>query len=257
LNWGSLLPSFDKKPDIDPAAIIDAAAESILITTADLDAPGPTIVYVNPAFERMTGWSSLEVLGKTPRIFQGPKTEGRIFSDMKEKLLSGKLWEGQTINYKKDGSEFWMEWSIVPLKNENGKVYQYVAVQRDVSSRVEAERSLQKAQAAKRFAEQARANLARYFSPKLVETLVAKDQPLGDVKRQKMAVLFADIVGFTRLAEELEPEQVVDILREIHIWVEKAIFKWDGSIEGFIGDAVLAIFGFPEPSEKDATNALS
>ncbi|MGI9388768.1 MAG: adenylate/guanylate cyclase domain-containing protein [Boseongicola sp.] len=243
--------------DIDPAAVVKAAAESILITTTDLDAPGPLIVYVNPAFEKMTGWSSSEVIGQSPRIFQGPKTDLRIFSDLREQLLLHRYWEGQTINYRKDGSEFWMEWSIVPLKNERGKVYQYVAIQRNVSARVEAGRRLQEAQSAERVAERARANLSRYFSPKLVETLAAKDQPLGVVRRQNLAVLFADIVGFTRLSETLEPEQVLHILRDIHGWMEKAIFKWDGSIEGYTGDAVLAIFGFPETGEKDATNALS
>ena len=246
-----------QKFDIDPAAVVEAAAESILITTTDLDPPGPAIVYVNPAFERMTGRSSAEVLGESPRIFQGPKTDPRVFSDLRQKLLSGQSWEGQTINYRKDGSEFWMEWSIVPLKNESGMVYQYVAIQRDVSARVEAARDLQEARDAERAAERARANLARYFSPKLVETLAAKDQPLGAVRRQNLAVLFADIVGFTTLSETLEPEQVLHILRDIHSWMEKAIFKWDGSIEGYIGDAVLAIFGFPESGEKDATNALS
>jgi PAS domain S-box-containing protein len=248
---------FAQKFDIDPAAVIEAAAESILITTTDLDAPGPAIVYVNPAFERMTGWSSSEVLGKSPRIFQGPKTDHRVFSDLREKLLSRRLWEGQTINYRKDGSEFWMEWSIVPLKNERGKVYQYVAIQRDVSARVEAEQRLQEAHAAERVAERARANLARYFSPKLVEMLAAKDEPLGAVRRQNLAVLFVDVVGFTKLSETLEPEQVMRLLRDIHSWMEKAIFKRDGLIEGYIGDAVLAIFGFPEAGEKNATNALS
>jgi PAS domain S-box-containing protein len=254
---GSLLPKLDARFDIDSAAVIEAVAESILITTTDLDAPGPAIVYVNPAFERMTGWSRAEVLGKSPRILQGPNTNLRIFSDLREKLHSSKIWEGRTPNYRKDGSEFWMEWSIVPLKNERGKVYQYVAIQRDVSARVEAERRLQEAQAAEAVAERARANLARYFSPKLVEMLAAKDQPLGAVRRQNLAVLFADVVGFTSLSETLEPEQVMEILRDIHSWMEKAIFKRDGSIEGYIGDAVLAIFGFPEAGEKDATNALS
>jgi class 3 adenylate cyclase len=149
-----------------------------------------------------------------------------------------------------------MEWSIVPLKNEHGEVYQYVAVQRDVSARVETNRRLQEAQTAERAAERARTNLARYFSPKLVETLAAKDQPLGPIRRQNLAVLFADIVGFTRLSETLEPEQVMEFLREIHNWTEQAIFKRDGSIEGYIGDTVLAIFGFPEAGDQDATNAL-
>jgi PAS domain S-box-containing protein len=257
LKQESLLRESGPKFDIEPAAVLEAAAESILITTADLDAPGPSIVYVNPAFETMTGWSRADVLGKSPRILQGPKTDFQIFDDLREKLRSGSIWEGQTVNYKRDGSEFWMEWSIVPLKDERGEIYQYVAIQRDVSARVEAEQRLREAQAAERTAERARANLARYFSPKLVETLAAKDQPLGAVRRQNLAVLFADIVGFTRLSETLEPEQVMEVLREIHTWMEKAIFKWDGSIEGYIGDAVLAIFGFPETGGKDATNALS
>jgi PAS domain S-box-containing protein len=251
------LPNLGPKFDIDPAAVIEAAAESILITTTDLDAPGPSIVYVNPAFERMTGWSRAEVVGRSPRILQGPNTDLRIFSDLREKLHARQTWEGQTVNYRKDGSEFWMEWSIVPLKNKRGEVYQYVAIQRDVSARMEAERRLQEAQAAERAAERARANLARYFSPKLVETLAAKDQPLGAVRRQNLAMLFADIVGFTRLSETLEPELVMELLRDIHGWMERAIFQFDGSIEGYIGDAVLAIFGFPEAGEKDASNALS
>jgi len=64
-------------------------------------------------------------------------------------------------------------------------------------------------------------------------------------------------VGFTRLSETLEPELVMELLRDIHGWMERAIFQFDGSIEGYIGDAVLAIFGFPEAGEKDASNALS
>jgi adenylate cyclase len=87
--------------------------------------------------------------------------------------------------------------------------------------------------------------------------LATKDQPLGPVRRQVMAVLFADIAGFTRLAETLPPEQVVELLREVHEWMERVIFAHEGSIEGYIGDAVLAIFGVPEPGERDAIRALS
>jgi PAS domain S-box-containing protein len=251
------MQKFDPEFGIDPVAVIEAAAESILVTTTDLDAPGPTIVYVNPAFEKMTGWSRADVLGKSPRILQGPNTDSRIFSDLRDKLRSKKSWDGRTINYRKDRSEFWMEWSIVPLTNERGDVYQYVAVQRDISPRIEADQRLQAAQAAERKAERGKANLARYFSPKLVETLAAKDQPLGPVRRQDLAVLFADIVGFTGLSETLEPEQLIKLLREIHSWIEQIIFKWEGSIEGYIGDAVLAIFGFPKSADRDAADALS
>jgi class 3 adenylate cyclase len=188
---------------------------------------------------------------------QGPKTDHRIFADFEEKLHSGKIWEGRAINYRKDGSEFWMEWSIVPLRTDEGRIYQYVAIQRDVSARVAAQLRLQESEAAQRVADRARANLARYFSPALVEILAAKDQPLGPVRRENLAVLFADIVGFTKLSESIEPEQVIEVLRELHSWMAKAIFEWGGSIEGYIGDSVLAIFGFPESGNQDGTNALS
>ena len=251
------MPRLDPAYEIDPAAVIEAAAESVLVTTADLDSPGPSIVYVNPAFERMTGWPRAEVLGKSPRILQGPNTDRRVFADLRQTLRSGTTWEALAINYRKDGSEFFMEWSIVPLKDDRGEIYQYVAVQRDVTLRVEADRRLCAAQAAERRADRARTNLARYFSPSLVEILATKDQPLGPVRRQVMAVLFADIAGFTSLAETLPPEEVVELLREIHAWMERVIFAHEGLIAGYIGDAVLAIFGVPEPGERDAIRALS
>jgi PAS domain S-box-containing protein len=251
------LPGFDPRSEIDPASVIEAAAESILITTAELDRPGPSIVYVNPAFERMTGWLKTDVLGRSPRILQGPNTDLGVFSDLRARLLSGHTWEGLAINYRRDGSEFFMEWSIVPLQNDRGETYQYVAIQRDVTARVEAERRLREAEAAERQAERARTNLSRYFSPKLVEILAKKDQPLGPVRRQDLAILFADIAGFTSLAETLPPEQILELLREIHGWMEKAIFAHDGSIEGYIGDAVLAIFGVPEATERDGIRALA
>lgn len=251
------MPEYNNNSDIDHSAVIEAAAESILITSSNLDYPGPSIVYANPAFERMTGWTRKELFGESPRILQGPKTDLQIFSDLREKLNSNRIWEGQAINYRKDGSEFWMEWSITRLNDKKGKAYQYVAIQRDISTRIEADKRLAEALDAKRAAEQARTNLARYFSPKLAEILAAKDQPLGTVRRQNLAILFADIIGFTRFSELLEPEQVIEILRELHSWVEAVIFKWNGSIEGYIGDSTLAIFGFPEIGEKDASNALA
>ncbi len=105
-------------------------------------------------------------------------------------------------------------------------------------------------------AQRMRANLARYFSPNLVDILAAQDEPLGPVRRQNVAVLFADIAGFTRLAEALEPEQVMDMLREYHRRMSKEIFACGGTLEKFIGDAMLATFGVPHPSERDAANAL-
>ena len=105
-------------------------------------------------------------------------------------------------------------------------------------------------------AERARANLARYFSPNIVEILAERDEPLGEVRRQTVAVLFVDIVGFTRMAERMPPEAVVTMLRQFHERMTAQIFACGGTVEKYIGDAVFAVFGLPNGGPDDAVNAL-
>jgi adenylate cyclase len=105
-------------------------------------------------------------------------------------------------------------------------------------------------------AERARANLARYFSPNIVDLLADSDEPLGPVRRQTVAVLFVDIVGFTRMAEAMTPEAVVAMLREFHERMAAQIFACGGTIEKYIGDEIFAVFGLPSASPHDALNAL-
>jgi adenylate cyclase len=105
-------------------------------------------------------------------------------------------------------------------------------------------------------AERARANLSRYFSPHFAAVLAERDEPLGAVRRQNVAVLFADIVGFTRMAERMTPETVVTLLRQFHERMTAQIFACGGSVEKYIGDEIFAVFGVPEPSDEDAANAL-
>jgi adenylate cyclase len=105
-------------------------------------------------------------------------------------------------------------------------------------------------------AERARANLSRYFSPNLVDLLAARDEPLGALRRQTVAVLFVDIVGFTRMAEGMQPEAVAALLREFHERMTALIFACGGTVDKYIGDEVFAVFGLPQTSAADAANAL-
>ena len=105
-------------------------------------------------------------------------------------------------------------------------------------------------------AERARANLSRYFSPNLVDMLADRDEPLGPVRRETVAVLFVDIVGFTRMAENMLPEAVVTMLRQFHDRMTAEIFACGGTVEKYIGDAIFAVFGLPSAGPNDAANAL-
>jgi adenylate cyclase len=106
-------------------------------------------------------------------------------------------------------------------------------------------------------AERARNNLSRYFSPNIVELLAAQDEPLGAGRRETVAVLFADIVAFTRMAEDMPPENVLALLREFHTRMTAEIFASGGMVDQYMGDGMIAVFGAPAASPNDAANALN
>ena len=105
-------------------------------------------------------------------------------------------------------------------------------------------------------AERARENLARYFSPDVAAELASEEHDLGAARRQHAAVLFADIVGFTRLSEGLGPEGTIALLREWHGKLGDIVFRNGGTLDKYIGDGLMATFGTPHSRPGDATRAL-
>lgn len=132
------------------AAVVRFSEDSIIITTPDYNLPGPYIVYVNPGFTKMTGYTSEEVIGKTPRILQGPHTNPSVLKQIRAALEKGEVFFGQAINYRKDGSEFWNEWHIEPIKDASGVITHYIAIQRDITARKHAEEMIEQKNAALR-----------------------------------------------------------------------------------------------------------
>jgi len=105
--------------------------------------------------------------------------------------------------------------------------------------------------------ERERANLARYFKPETVNRLARQDAAMAQIREQHVAVLFADLVGFTRWSERHAPAEVIRLLREVHSRLEGAVFHHDGTLDKFIGDGMMATFGTPDTGPRDATNAVA
>ncbi len=100
-------------------------------------------------------------------------------------------------------------------------------------------------------------NLSRYFPRKTVELLATKTNPLSEPREHMAAVLFADLVSFTGWAENRPARETIGVLREVHALLAETVFRHDGTLDKFIGDGLMATFGTPEASERDAVNALA
>ncbi|MCF8284886.1 MAG: PAS domain S-box protein, partial [Sphingobacteriales bacterium] len=125
-------------------SVITNANDAVIISEAEpLDIIGPKIVYVNEAFTRCTGYTKDDVLGKTPRILQGPLTNRKELDRLKESLKKWQPCEIEIINYKKNGEPFWVNISVVPIADENGWFTHWISIQRDITKRKEDEEERQ------------------------------------------------------------------------------------------------------------------
>jgi two-component system, cell cycle sensor histidine kinase and response regulator CckA len=120
---------------------VDQAAESILITE-----PDGRIVYVNPAFERSTGYGRNEMLGKTPGVLGSGRHDSAYFADLWKTITRGNVWSGHITNRRKDGTLCEEEMVISPVRDASGSVVNFVAVQRDMTNELEMERRLRQSQ---------------------------------------------------------------------------------------------------------------
>jgi len=123
------------------ATVIEQASEYILIT--DLEG---RIEYANPVFEKITGYTREEAIGKLPKFLLSEKHPDSLFQDHLEIVSRGKTWSGTIIKKRKDGSEFYTETTIFPIRNEQGKIINFASVSRDITREKNLERQFHQAQ---------------------------------------------------------------------------------------------------------------
>jgi diguanylate cyclase (GGDEF)-like protein/PAS domain S-box-containing protein len=120
-------------PPISFEQIVQTANDIIIVTDANLDPPGPKILYVNPAFARLCGYEAHEVIGLTPRILQGPGTNRATLDAIAVGLRAGQEVHQKVLNYGKSGAPYWLDLRIVPLRDTDGRIIQFLAIERDVT----------------------------------------------------------------------------------------------------------------------------
>ena len=173
------------------AMAVEQAAESILVTDAEINAPGPRVVYANRAHIRLFGYSAGEVIGQSPRIYQGPKTDRAVLDRIRRRLEAGELTSAETVNYRKDGSEVTIQWEMAPVRDEAGEIVNWVGTQRNMTDQRRLEHEVLVA------TEREQERMAREIHDGLGQVLTGSAMKIAVVERE----LVND--GRDELAEEL------------------------------------------------------
>ena len=123
--------------------VVKFANDIVIVTEAHpLDAPGPKIVYVNQAFTDLTEYTPEEVIGKTPRMLQGPESDPKTRAAMRAALERQEPFRSAIVNYSKSGRKYWLDINIIPLKDRNGNVTHFAAIERDLTEIKNAEEEI-------------------------------------------------------------------------------------------------------------------
>ncbi len=128
--------------DLEKIRLLEAAVEQSASSIVITDTSGH-IKYVNPAFTRVSGYSREEALGQNPRLLQSGRQTSEFYQQMWQEISSGKVWHGRLCNKKKDGSLYWEDVVIAPVRDEGYRISHFVAVKNDVTEKVKIEEQLQ------------------------------------------------------------------------------------------------------------------
>ena len=209
------------------------AATSSGVTIVDMRLPDQPLIYVNPAFERLSGMSAQEVLGRNCRFLQGRDTDVAAVARMRAAVDAGAECREVLLNHRADGSVWWNECHLAPVTDERGEVVQYIGVQQDVTERVEAQRALAREQ------ERTRGALAR------IQELAYTDPLTGLMNRRRMservenalwdarvdggglALLFLDLDRFKAVNDRLGHAAGDEVLAEIAVRLRSCLRRTD------------------------------
>ncbi|MBS0663614.1 MAG: PAS domain S-box protein [Verrucomicrobia bacterium] len=134
-------------------ACVSHLNDIVVITEAEpIDEPGPRIIYVNPAFEQLTGYTRAEAIGRSPRFLQGPRTQRSALDEIRHALRERLVVRTELVNYSKSGREYWLEVEVVPVFGSAGRFTHAIAIERDVTGRKVAEETLRRNEALLRMA---------------------------------------------------------------------------------------------------------
>ena len=229
--------------------------------------PEMSVVYVNQAFTSLTGYASEEILGKTPKMLHGPKTDRNAIEQITFALKNGQAIRKDVLNYRKNGSEFWVELDIAPIRNNENVITHWVSIQREITNRKEYEASLLWGQKQARLALEARSLFIAKMSHEMrtpmtgilgmVTLALQQDDStkvknyLNSIHESSLALMkvLNDILDFSKLESglmtlEMQPFKLASLVEDIKkLFLDAATLKNVQLNCNYIGDEGLIVVG--------------
>ncbi len=218
------------------ARAVEQSGHAIIIT--DLEG---NIEFVNPAFTEITGYTPEEVLGKNTNILRSGKHDASFYKNLWEVISRGDVWYGELINRRKDGKLYWESATISPIFDEKGNITHYLAVKENISERKAIEESLRLEK------ERTDALLRNIFPEKVVEEIKATGAATPTLYEHS-SIMFADFKNFTQTAEQLPPQELIDLVAHYFSAFDAIVEKYNVEKLKTIGDNYMCASGLPEPS---------
>lgn len=184
---------------------VDGSIHGVVIT--DAGKPDHPIIYVNPAFERITGYAPEEALGRNCRFLQGPGTDPEAVDLIRRQLAREEEVHVTLRNYRKDGSPFWNDLYVSPVRDSEGRVTHYVGMQNDVSD--------QKAYESQLAHHASHDALTGLVNRSLFEDRLDQEVASANRRGERLAVLFIDLDDFKPINDTLGHAAGDDVLREV------------------------------------------
>ena len=221
---------------------VEQSDSTIVITNLNGD-----VEFANPAFTRITGYSLEEAIGQNTRLLSSGKHPASFYQELWETITKGETWQGEMINRKKDGSLYWEAATISPVYNEDGEITHYLAVKEDISKRKAIQKALTEEQ-------QKSDALLKNMLPEKIANEIKETGSVNPVLFKNASILFTDFKNFTSTAEQLAPQELVDMINIYFTAFDDIIDKYNLEKLKTIGDSYMCAGGLPTPCDTHAND---
>jgi len=225
--------------------LLESIADGLVVTDAE-----NKIIQVNPAVEKILNYKKNELINKNVTMLIPENMREEYKKNVLDQVMQGKTVANYNVKrYSKDGNELSLMITVAPVVEQDKSIRYRIHSIKDMTEQNKLKNQIKQME-----------NLKKYFPTQIAEKLMEADGEINLAHdRRKLTIFFSDLVGFTELSDSMEAEEITSILSEYLTCMSSIVYKYSGTLDKFIGDAIMVFFGAPttEGIKEDAINCIN